>query len=260
VPTASPPKVAATTPAAATPLASAAAATPRASAAAATPPASAAAATTPGRLEGSLALGAASRLLGVHPDTLRRWSDEGRVRTYLTPGGHRRFDRGSLERLRRSGLHEQASLGGIGLTQNRVLARYRRSYREPIAGRPDPRKVAGPAEAEAFRDDGRRLIGALIHFLDATDDEARARARQDASTLVRSHASRLGERRATLVDAAALFVAAREPFLAEVGRVARQRTFDPQQLTRLYEEATALLDRLLLEFIEAYRTVNEERS
>ena len=38
-----------------------------------------------------LPLGAASRLVGVGPDTLRRWADSGKVESYTTPGGHRRF-------------------------------------------------------------------------------------------------------------------------------------------------------------------------
>ncbi|MHB8891062.1 MAG: helix-turn-helix domain-containing protein, partial [Candidatus Limnocylindrales bacterium] len=46
-----------------------------------------------------LPLGAASRMLGVDPDTLRRWADEGRVPAFTTPGGHRRFDRRALERM-----------------------------------------------------------------------------------------------------------------------------------------------------------------
>ena len=53
-----------------------------------------------------LSLGPASRLVGVDPDTLRRWADEGRVEAYVTPGGHRRFDRRAMEALvasRRSG-------------------------------------------------------------------------------------------------------------------------------------------------------------
>ena len=46
-----------------------------------------------------LPLGQASRLLGVDPDTLRRWADEGRVPAFTTLGGHRRFERRALERL-----------------------------------------------------------------------------------------------------------------------------------------------------------------
>ncbi|HUG28889.1 MAG TPA: helix-turn-helix domain-containing protein, partial [Candidatus Limnocylindria bacterium] len=46
-----------------------------------------------------IGLSAASRVLGVSPATLRRWSDAGRLRVFTTPGGHRRFSRSALERL-----------------------------------------------------------------------------------------------------------------------------------------------------------------
>ena len=51
-----------------------------------------------------LTLGQASRFLGVAQSTLRKWSDEKRLPAFYTPGGHRRFRRGDLERfLERSG-------------------------------------------------------------------------------------------------------------------------------------------------------------
>lgn len=51
-----------------------------------------------------LTLGQAARFLGVAQSTLRKWSDQGRVATFYTPGGHRRYRRGDLEAfLARSG-------------------------------------------------------------------------------------------------------------------------------------------------------------
>ncbi len=38
-----------------------------------------------------LTLSAASNLLGIHPATLRQWADAGKIPSYRTPGGHRRF-------------------------------------------------------------------------------------------------------------------------------------------------------------------------
>lgn len=38
-----------------------------------------------------LTLGQACRLLSVDESTLRRWADSGQIRTFRTPGGHRRF-------------------------------------------------------------------------------------------------------------------------------------------------------------------------
>jgi excisionase family DNA binding protein len=38
-----------------------------------------------------LTLEAAAKRLSVHPATLREWANKGRIRSYRTPGGHRRF-------------------------------------------------------------------------------------------------------------------------------------------------------------------------
>lgn len=43
-----------------------------------------------------LTLGDACELIGVSPATLRRWSDNGDIRSFTTPGGHRRFARSAL--------------------------------------------------------------------------------------------------------------------------------------------------------------------
>jgi excisionase family DNA binding protein len=51
-----------------------------------------------------LTLGQAAKFLGVAQSTIRKWSDHGRVPTFYTPGGHRRYRRGDLETfLARSG-------------------------------------------------------------------------------------------------------------------------------------------------------------
>jgi excisionase family DNA binding protein len=40
-----------------------------------------------------------ARLLHVHPNTLRRWSNNGRIRAYrITPRGDRRFKREEIDR------------------------------------------------------------------------------------------------------------------------------------------------------------------
>jgi excisionase family DNA binding protein len=59
-----------------------------------------------------LTLGQAAKYLGVAQSTIRKWSDQGRVPAFYTPGGHRRYKRGDLDRfLDRSG---PSSVGGGG--------------------------------------------------------------------------------------------------------------------------------------------------
>jgi excisionase family DNA binding protein len=51
-----------------------------------------------------LTLGQAAKYLGVAQSTIRKWSDNGRVPAFYTPGGHRRYRRADLDAfLNRSG-------------------------------------------------------------------------------------------------------------------------------------------------------------
>src|SRR5258707_12082236 len=51
-----------------------------------------------------LTLGQAAKYLGVAQSTIRKWSDQGLVPAFYTPGGHRRFRRRDLDTfLSRSG-------------------------------------------------------------------------------------------------------------------------------------------------------------
>jgi diguanylate cyclase (GGDEF)-like protein/excisionase family DNA binding protein len=57
-----------------------------------------------------LRVAAAAELLGVSHNTLRRWTDEGKVRCRRSPGGQRRFRRGELERLSAAPVASRARL------------------------------------------------------------------------------------------------------------------------------------------------------
>ena len=218
-----------------------------------------------------LSLGPASRLLGVDPDTLRRWADDGRIPAYTTPGGHRRFDRRALERLaseRRPGTGRgrirppSRSLTSMGATPERLRRVYRRSYNAGSAidaaasgVNPPARPVVDEEDRAAYRHDGRRLVTALVAYLDADpgDGPARATAEADAAILVDDLARRLAASRTSLTESVALFVASRRPFLTELAGLGRRRTLDPVRLGGLYEDASSLLDRLLLRLITTHQ-------
>lgn len=200
-----------------------------------------------------LSLGPASRLVGVDPDTLRRWADEGRIEVYVTPGGHRRFDRGALELLvstRRPGSRPLASLGA---SPERLARAYRRSYASDAASGHIPADDA--AERERYRRDGRRLVEALAAHLDAdaADAAERTRSEDEATALVDDLARRLAASGTSLTESVGLFVAARRPFLDELTGLGRRRALDAARLAALYDDASGLLDRLLLRLISTYQ-------
>ena len=205
---------------------------------------------------GRLSLGPASKVLGIHPDTLRRWADEGRIETFLSLGGHRRFDRRELERVRSSRQPGSVQpLSSLGATPARLSRAYRRSYiAEPAARSARSARSAVPAgDHEAFRTDGRGLVASLVAYLDASEPGDRDAAESTAAALTNDLARRLAGGGISLTESVGLFVAARRPFLSELGVIARRRALDAERISAMFEEASALLDRLLIRLIAVHQ-------
>jgi excisionase family DNA binding protein len=196
-----------------------------------------------------LSLGPASRMIGVDPDTLRRWADTGRVQAFCTPGGHRRFRRSDLVRFVQSRQPARTTLSVLGATPDRLARVYARSYR--TADQLDT-AAYDTLDREAFRAEGRRLIAALLAYLDATP-AGRRRFEADATASVRATGDRLARSGTDVAGAVSAFVAARRPLLAELATLGRRRSLDVAAVTRLYDDAATVLDRLLLELIDAFQ-------
>jgi excisionase family DNA binding protein len=199
-----------------------------------------------------LSLGPASRLLGVDPDTLRRWADEGRIEAFTTAGGHRRFTRESIERILQARRHDATvRLASLGATTDRISRAYRRGYADGSAE--GIRDAVPTSDREAFREDGRALVAALLAHLDATDDRERSLAEQDATAATDALARRVAAAGIPVDEAVSRFVAARRPFLEELGAIARRRSLDPVRLSAIYDRSSILLDQLLLHYVASHR-------
>ncbi len=202
-----------------------------------------------------LPLGRASKLVGVDPDTLRRWADEGRVEVYLTPGGHRRFQRRSLERLIRSRSRERVRISRLGAPEEKLVAAYRRTYRVGSDQAPDPVAAIPESDRGAFRESGRRLVAALVEHLDH-DGAPRRAALDQARTTAYELGAHLAGSGASLTVAVTLFVAARKPFMSELGTLARRRALDSRQVSMLFDQASAALDQCLFSFIDGHQSLD----
>jgi excisionase family DNA binding protein len=199
-----------------------------------------------------LSLSEASRLLGVAPETLRRWSDRGRVPSFTTVGGHRRFSRRAMLALLPAGRERRPRLADLGTSPERLA----RAYRQALPGerRPDAGWLSrlGPGQVAQFRVLGGRIAAALLAHLDAVNPAVGLARLEEASALAREYGGHGARLQLPLAEAVAAFLRFRRPFIDELARTARQRGLDTREATELLVEAQAACDRLLLAFLEGW--------
>ena len=94
-----------------------------------------------------LTLQEASRMLGVHPSTLRQWADSGKIPIVRTPGGHRRFAESDV-----LGLLEPEPLqpAGVELLVQGALGRTRLEVQVCLPRTSSPRQAPGLARVNCW--------------------------------------------------------------------------------------------------------------
>jgi excisionase family DNA binding protein len=194
---------------------------------------------------GWVTLTAACRLLGVSPSTVRRWADTGLVRTFVTPGGHRRFSRAGLESLLPARPATRPALGDLGETPGRMARGYRRAATDDPARIPWVAEL-GEVQRERFRAYGRGIVVALVAALDTGDAARREDRLREAADACAEYGRIAGREGLGAPMTADLFLRFRRPFLAELAALARRREFDAAATSTLMGDANAALDGLLL--------------
>lgn len=117
-----------------------------------------------------LSLIEASTLLGIHPNTLRRWADSGQVPCFRTPGGHRRFKADDLRAWvagrQTTALAPQAEAlvqNVVGFTRNEMAERR-------VSDEPWYTAFGHEDERQQMRETGRRLFGLAIQYMARTSN------------------------------------------------------------------------------------------
>lgn len=192
-----------------------------------------------------IGLAEASRMLGVSPATLRRWSDDGRLRVYTTPGGHRRFSRAALDRLLPADRSRRPSIGGAGLTPSRLARSYRRASREAAPALPWVLALTDEQRL-LFRERGHVLAASLLQFLDASRPETASHHLDEATRSAEEYGSVAAGLGLSLSQTVEGFLRFRAPFHHELALAARRRGFDAGETSDLLETAERAMDRLLV--------------
>jgi len=191
-----------------------------------------------------LSLRDACRLLDVSNTTLRQWADNGYLRVYRTPGGHRRFLRDDVESF--ANAPEQAQeQGREDAIEDSALRKIRRSL-----SRNDVVKQSWYQSVEEEGKDRMRLFGRRLLSLLLQESGARRRRQElleEAHMLGREYGTEMSERGVSLKDTIEAFVFFRTMVLDSTNSGA---------WNRIIEAA----DRVLVGMADSYQDADERSS
>jgi excisionase family DNA binding protein len=185
----------------------------------------------------------AATIIGVHPSTVRLWTDKGILPAHRTAGGHRRYKRADIElwaeNSRRGGLEPQAMM------QSAI-----RNVRVRIAeGQLETedwyQKLNEPARAQ-YRKSAHSLFQGLMTYLSASEGDASS----ESHTIGFEYASRGHRHNLSYVEASQAFLFFRNTLIESVVQVYRDANipFD-EMLHRMH----TFTDEILISLLQTYQ-------
>jgi excisionase family DNA binding protein len=201
-----------------------------------------------------LSLGDVAEVLGVHPSTVRSWSDHGLLPVHRTHGGHRRYLRNEID------LWVQSQRQGGADEANLIVQTALRATRFQISvGRLEEESWYIKLDEEAreqYRVSGRALLHGLINYLNYKG----AKAEAEAEALGYEYASRGRRYGLNSVEATHAFLFFRNTLLESMLNVYESASVrSPHAWSDMFRKINEFTDMILitlLETYEAYQKVN----
>ncbi len=194
----------------------------------------------------------AAAVLGVHPGTVRVWSDKGMLPVYRTRGGHRRYKRSEVE------LWATTSRGGEAVDAGSVVQAATRNIRLQISdGRLEAETWYQKLDVQArnqYRESARSLFSGLSAFLASGGDAGKS----EAHSIGYEYASRAHRFALSEVDATRAFLFFRGVLIQSVVQVFQEANVPSGRAWGdILSGVTGFTDMILLNLLETYQAMEK---
>ncbi|MCK6538511.1 MAG: helix-turn-helix domain-containing protein [Anaerolineales bacterium] len=196
-----------------------------------------------------LSLSDAAKLLGVHPSTVRLWSDKGALPVHKTRGGHRRYKRSEILLWAETNFRSrEEALEPEGM-MNEVVKNVRMQISE---GRLEAESWYQKLDEEArtqYRMSARSLFQGLMTYVSTDGREAES----EAYAIGYEYASRARRYNLSYVDAAKAFLFFRDTLVESVIKVYSEANVPTKRATDMYTKIHTFTDEILISLLDTYR-------
>ena len=197
-----------------------------------------------------LSLSAAAELLGVHPSTVRLWSDKGLLPVHRTKGGHRRYKRSEVL------LWAQTSREVRTVQPEDMLQSAIRNVRVQVTeGKLEAESWYQKLDSDAriqYRQSARSLFQGLMNYLASTNEDAAT----EAFAVGYEYASRARRYNLSYVDATRAFLFFRNVLLESVMAVYREANIQAGKAwEEMLQRTHIFTDQILVSLLDTYQAL-----
>lgn len=202
-----------------------------------------------------ISIGKASRMLGVSEATLRQWTDEGKIRAFITPGGHRRYNKAEL----RSFAGKGQRLHGVKDLVTKIEDTPP-LHRELAQTHFSTTSWYNRLDAESQRhlaESGRELLHLVIRYI------TEPLKQKEVEELARGIGSDFGQQVArlglSLTEAIETFMLHRNPVLNAATDLVKRRETLNERAVQAIPMVTHIMDETLISLVAAYQQHRDNR-
>ena len=188
--------------------------------------------------------------LGVHPVTLRRWAESGKIEAVRTPGGHRRFAESEIKRLTTQveadatdGIGEQLKESALTSTR-RDITGLEASWISSISDKDRKEK----------RLLGRRLMGLLVQYVGSDEGEG-GEIMDEARTIARLYAKGAVMAGLPLQEALKAVNFFRDHILESAVLLPESARRNPEANQRMFRKLNTFLNEVQLQIADCYEVL-----
>jgi excisionase family DNA binding protein len=203
----------------------------------------------PMSFENWLEIGEAAEILRLHPSTLRRWADAGKISHSRTLSGRRRFERSVIE-LARTEMHQISPQNATDLIETRTRD-FNRQHASDLSNWQQGWFTRLTEEQTLiFRYSGQRLLGLLMQYVSRNDTAENFL--EEAKRIARDYGSIFFKVGLSVSQSAETFLYFRRSILESVQETAGLGGHNDQDGLRVFLRTSYFFDALLVATIESH--------
>lgn len=196
-----------------------------------------------------LSLSNAAKLLGVHPSTVRLWSDKGVLPVHRTQGGHRRYRRSEVQFWADANKKSNVTVVEPESMMQEVVKNIRMQISEGrLEAEPWYQKLDEDARLQ-YRMSSRSLFQGLMTYVATNEEEAAS----EAYAIGYEYASRARRYKLSYVDAAKAFLFFRDALIESVIKVYSDARVPSNQAAQMYSKMHSFTDEILISLLQTYQ-------